>query len=210
MTRETTDRKRRVRFLVHGLDESYAASTLGLRSLLMEVTTTVRGRVLVGPPGVSRPVPRSARVTITGKDPYDLDVRLSWDDDEQRLVPDDIRVTRRADGIPVRVAELARVRLGETIAASLAAEVLDARGWDGVIEDHPDTDAAAVDALIYSLAHTLGSHNPTQIVGAARGLQPGSAIKRVMRAREIGYLGEAPTGRSGGLSGATPASDAAG
>ena len=170
----------------------------------MDVTTTVRGRVLVGPNGLSRPVPRSATVTVTGKDPYDLDIRLNWDDDEQRLVPEDVRITRRADGIPVRVAELARVRLGETIAASLAAAVLDTRGWAGIIEDHPDADPAAVDALIYALAHALGSHNPTQIVGMARGLQPGSAIKRVMRARERGYLGEAPKGRSGGLSGLTP------
>ena len=171
----------------------------------MDVTTTVRGKVLVGPNGMSRPVPRSATVTVTGKDPYDLDIRLNWDDDEQRLVPEDVRITRRAEGIPVRVAELARVRLGETIAASLAAAVLDTRGWAGIIEDHPDVDPAAVDALIYALAHALGSHNPTQIVGMARGLQPGSAIKRVMRARERGYLGEAQKGRSGGLSGLTPA-----
>ena len=157
----------------------------------MDVTTTVRGKVLVGPNGMARPVPRSATVTVTGKDPYDLDIRLNWDDDEQRLVPEDVRITRRPEGIPVRVAELARLRLGETIAASLAAAVLDTRGWAGIIEDHPDVDPAAVDALIYALAHTLGSHNPTQIVGMARGLQPGSAIKRVMRARERGYLGEA-------------------
>ena len=167
----------------------------------IEVSTTVRGKVLVGPNGLARPVPRTARVVITDKDPYDLDIRLNWDDDEQRLVPEDIRITRRPDGRPVRVAELARVRIGETIAASLAAEVLDTRGWSGVIEDHPHDDPAAVDALIYSLAHALGSHNPTQTVGLARGLQPGSAIKRVMRARELGYLGEAQKGRSGGLSG---------
>ncbi len=171
----------------------------------MEVATTVRGRVLVGPDGLARPVPRSARVTVTGKDPYDLDIRLSWDDDEQRLVPEDVRISRRADGIPVRVAEIARMRLGETIAASLASEVLDTRGWAGVIEDHPDEDPAAVDALIYALAHALGTHNPTQTVGVARGLQPGSAIKRVMRARERGYLGEARKGRSGGLSAITSA-----
>ena len=157
--------------------------------------------MLVGPNGLARPVPRTARVIITDKDPYDLDIRLNWDDDEQRLVPDDIRITRRPDGGPVRVAEIARLRIGEMIASSLAAETLDARGWSGVIEDHPDEDPAAVDALIYALAHALGSHNPTQIVGLARGLQPGSAIKRVMRARELGYLGPAQRGRSGGLSG---------
>jgi hypothetical protein len=49
------------------------------------------------------------------------------------------------------------------------------------------------------LAHALGGHNPTQTVAIARGLQPGSAIKRVMRARELGYLGKATKGRSGGL-----------
>ena len=174
---------------------------LELRWRPIEVSTTVRGKVLVGPNGLARPVPRSARVTITGKDPYDLDIRLNWDDDEQRLVPDDVRINRRPDGRPIRVAELARIRFGDTIAASLATEVLDTRGWAGIIEDHPRADPPAVDALIYSLAHALGTHNPTQTVGLARGLQPGSAIKRVMRARELGYLGEAQKGRSGGLAG---------
>jgi len=173
---------------------------------LMEVSTTVRGKILVGPSALARPVPRTARVTVTGKDPYDLDIRLNWDDDEQRLVPDDVRITRRPDGRPIRVAELARIRLGDTIAASLATEVLDTRGWAGILEDHPRADPAAVDALIYSLAHALGTHNPTQTVGLARGLQPGSAIKRVMRARELGYLGEAQKGRSGGLAGQAPVS----
>ena len=165
----------------------------------------MRGKVLVGPNGLARRVPRTARVVITDKDPYDVDITLNWDDDEQRLVPEDIRIIRRPDGRPVRVAEVARLRLGDTVAASLAAEVLDTRGWSGLIEDHPDEDPAAVDALIYSLAHALGSHNPTQTVGLVRGLQPGSAIKRVMRARELGYLGEAQKGRSGGLAGSATA-----
>src|SRR5262245_63619231 len=99
----------------------------------MDIDITTRGRVLVGPGGLARSVPRSARIVVTGKDPYDLDVRLSWDDDEQRLVPDDVRVTRRPDGMPVRAAELARIQLGQLIATNLTAEVLDARGWAGVI-----------------------------------------------------------------------------
>ncbi len=45
----------------------------------------------------------------------------------------------------------------------------------------------------------LGGQRPTQTVALARGLQPGSAIKRVMRAREQGFLGSAQRGRSGGL-----------
>jgi hypothetical protein len=48
-------------------------------------------------------------------------------------------------------------------------------------------------------AHALGGHNPTQTVAFARNLQLGSAIKRVMRARQLGYLGTATKGRSGGL-----------
>ena len=88
---------------------------------------------------------------------------------------------------------------------NLTAEVLDSRGWSGIVEDHPDADPAAVDALIYGLAHALASHNPTQTVALARNLQPGSAIKRVMRARELGYLGPAQKGRSGGLSATTSA-----
>jgi hypothetical protein len=165
----------------------------------VEFDIKTRGRVSVGPNGLARSVPRSARIVVTGTDPYDLDIRLSWDDDEQRLVPDDIRVTRRPDGIPVRAADLARIQIGQLIATNLAAEVLDSRGWSGVIDDHPDADPAAVDALIYALAHATGGHNPTQTVALARNLQPGSAIKRVMRARQLGYLGKATKGRSGGL-----------
>ena len=165
----------------------------------MQFEITTRGKVLVGPEGLARPVPRSVRIVVTDKDPYDLDIRLSWDDDEQRILPDDVRITRRPNGIPVRVAELARVKIGQLIEANLIAEVLDSRGWPGIIEDHEDADPAAVDALIYALAHALAGHNPTQTVALARNLQPGSAIKRVMRARELGYLGKATKGRSGGL-----------
>ena len=165
----------------------------------MEFDITTRGKVAVGPNGLARSVPRSVRIVVTDKDPYDLDIRLSWDDDEQRLVPDDVRITRRPNGMPVRAAELARIRIGELIETNLAAEILDTRGWSGIIEDHPDADPAAVDALIYAMAHALGGHNPTQTVGLARNLQPGSAIKRVMRARQLGYLGKATKGRSGGL-----------
>ena len=160
----------------------------------MEFEVTTRGTVPVGPNGLARTVPRSVRIVVTDKDPYDLDIRLSWDDDEQRLVPDDVRVTRRPDGIPVRAADLAHIQIGQLIETNLAAEVLDY---------HDDADPAAVDALIYALAHALGGHNPTQTVALARNLQPGSAIKRVMRARQLGYLGKATKGRSGGLTNGT-------
>jgi len=166
---------------------------------------TTRGKVSVGPNGLARSVPRYVRIVMTDKDPYDLDIRMSWDDEEQRLVPDDVRVTRRPNGLPVRVAELARVKIGKLIEDNIVGEVLDSRGWSGIIEDHEGADPAAVDALIYALSHALSGHNPTQTVALARNLQPGSAIKRVMRARELGYLGEAQKGRSGGLSGASSA-----
>jgi hypothetical protein len=165
----------------------------------VEFDITTRGKVLVGPKGLARSVPRSVRVVVTDKDPYDLEIRLVWDDFEERLVADEVRVTRRPDGIPVRAADLGRIKIGPLIETNLAAEVLDERGWSGIIEDHPDAEPAAVDALIYALAHALGGHNPTQTVAIARELQPGSAIKRVMRARELGYLGKAAKGRSGGL-----------
>jgi hypothetical protein len=171
----------------------------------VQLDITTRGKVLVGPSGLARTIPRTVRIVVTDKDPYDLDIRLTWDDDEQRLVPDDVRVTRRSDGIPVRAAELGRIRIGELIESNLAAEVLDSRGWSGILEDHDNADPAAVDALIYALAHGLGGHNPTQTVALARNLQPGSAIKRVMRARELGYLGKATKGRSGGLTDGTSA-----
>ena len=118
----------------------------------MEFDITTRGKVPVGPNGLARPVPRSVRIVVTDKDPYDLDIRLVWDDDEQRLVTDNLRVTRRPDGIPVRAADLGRIKIGTLIEANLTAEILDERGWEGIIEDHDNEDPAAVDALIYSLA----------------------------------------------------------
>ena len=102
----------------------------------MEFDITTRGKVSVGPNGLARNVPRSVRIVVTDKDPYDLDIRLVWDDDEQRLVPDDLRVTRRPDGIPVRAADLGRIKIGQLIEHNLTAEILDSRGWAGIIEDH--------------------------------------------------------------------------
>ena len=81
----------------------------------MEFDITTRGKVPVGPNGLARNVPRSVRIVVTDKDPYDLDIRLVWDDDEQRLVPDDLRVTRRPNGIPVRAADLGRIKIGQLI-----------------------------------------------------------------------------------------------
>jgi hypothetical protein len=167
--------------------------------LASTVTTTTSGHVAVGPGTIARHVPRSARISVTGTDPYDVDVHLNWDDDEQRLVVEDVRITRRPDGPAVRASELTAIKFGQLVEDSLAAEVLDDRGWKGIVEDHPHGDPAAVDTLIYSLAHAVGGQRPTQTVARARGLQPGSAIKRVMRARELGYLGKATKGRSGGL-----------
>ena len=170
-----------------------------LRGSSMEVGVVTRGRVHVGPDGLVHRVPRTARITLTGKDPYDVDIRLNWDDDEQRLVAEDARISRRLDGLPVRVTEVAKMRIGDLIAASLTAEVLDTRGWAGVVEDNPHEDPAAVKAPIYAGAPARG-HNPTQTVALVHGLQPGSAIKRVMRARDLGYPGEARKGRSRGPS----------
>ena len=76
----------------------------------MEFDITTGGKVPVGPNGLARTVPRSVRIVVTDKDPYDLDIRLVWDDDEQRLVTDDLRVTRRPNGIPVHAADLGRTR----------------------------------------------------------------------------------------------------
>jgi len=160
---------------------------------------SARGSIEVGPPEAARSIPRSARITVSDQDPYDIDVRLSWDDDEQRLVADDVRITRRQNGPGVRIAEVSTLKLGHLIPEALIGEVLDDRGWPGVVEDHAGADPAAVDALVYAMAHALGGLKPTQTVALARGLQPGSAIKRVMKARQLGFLGEANKGRSGGL-----------
>ncbi|MET0145258.1 MAG: hypothetical protein ABW328_10820 [Ilumatobacteraceae bacterium] len=169
----------------------------------MKLDVTTSGRVAVGPPGLARPVPRSARIVMTGQAPYELHLRLVFDERDQRLVVDELVVSRLPRGLPVRGAELARVKLADLVETTLTGEVLDERGWRGVVEDHRDHDQVAVDALVYALAHALGGQRPTQTVALARGLQPGSAIKRVMRARELGYLGEAQKGRSGGLASGT-------
>ena len=99
----------------------------------MEFDITIRGKVPVGPNGLARTVPRSVRIVVTDKDPYDLDIRLSWDDDEQRLVPDDVRVTRRPDGIPVRAADLGRIQIGQLIEANLACR---SPRLAGLVGDH--------------------------------------------------------------------------
>ena len=99
----------------------------------MEFDITTRGKVSVGPNGLARTVPRSVRIVVTDKDPYDLDIRLSWDDDEQRLVPDDVRVTRRPDGIPVRAADLGRIQIGQLIEANLARR---SPRLAGLVRDH--------------------------------------------------------------------------
>lgn len=161
--------------------------------------TTTNGHVTIGPREIARHIPRSARITLTGAIPYDVDIHLIWDDGEQRLVADHVGITRRPDGPAVRASDLTAIKFSQLIEETLVAEVLDHRGWNGIVKDHPDADPAAVDALIYALAHALGGQRPTQTVALARCLRPGSAIKRVMRARELGYLGQATKGRSGGL-----------
>jgi hypothetical protein len=165
--------------------------------MICDVTT--RGQIEIGPPEAARLIPRTARVRISHHDPYDIDVRLAWEDGEQRLVPAEVRIAQQPGGPGVRIAEVAGLKLGHVIPQALIAAVLDDRGWRGVVEDHDAAASPAVDALVYAMAHALGGLNPTQTVALARGLQPGSAIKRVMKARELGYLGEATKGRSGGL-----------
>ena len=162
----------------------------------MHLDVSTQGSVTVGPSGLERGIPQSARVFVTGKPPYDLELALEYDDSEARLVLDQIKILRQTEGIPVRTAELQQVRIPDLIATSLRGQVLDHRGWQGLIEDHPDHDQVAVDALVYSLAHALADPRPTQTVATARGLKPGSGIKRVMRARELGFLGAAQRGRS--------------
>jgi hypothetical protein len=51
---------------------------------------------------------------------------------QQQLVSDDVRVTRRLDGIPARAADLARIKIGQLIEKNLAADVLDSRDWSGI------------------------------------------------------------------------------
>jgi hypothetical protein len=61
----------------------------------------------------------------------------------------------------VRAAELARIKIGQLIEANFAAEMLDSRGWSGIIEDHEDADPSAVDALIYAPRRETVRHSGT-------------------------------------------------
>jgi hypothetical protein len=67
-----------------------------------------------------------------------------------------------------------------------------------------DADPTAFDTLLGLAPRPSADTHPTQTVALACGLQPGS-IKRVIRARELGYLREASKGRSGGLANHLPA-----
>ena len=163
----------------------------------MRLDVSIDGSTPVGPDGLTFQVPTSARVVLTGRKPYDLDISLEFDDDLQRLVVNELGVKRQAGGDPVRGTELQHVRLADLIERALVSEVLDGRGWPGLVADHPDNDPVAVDALVYTVSYALCGQRPTQTVAEARGLKPGSSIKRVMRAREAGYLGRAHKGRSG-------------
>ena len=86
------------------------------------------GRGWVGPSEISRNVPRWAGIAVTGVDPYDVDIRVNWDEDEQRLVAGDMRITRRPNGPAVRASDVAALKLGQLIGEALIAEVLDDRG----------------------------------------------------------------------------------
>ena len=114
-----------------------------------------------------------------------------------RIPGDELTLRRQDGGEPLRLAEFQQIRLSELIETALVEVVLDDRGWPGLVADNADAEAEAVDALVYRVSYALFGQRPTQVVAEARGLKPGSSIKRVMRARELGYLGPAHKGRSG-------------
>src|SRR5262245_45458785 len=52
------------------------------------VTIAADRQMRGGPRDVARHVPCSARITVTDAVPFDVDIQLNWDTDEQRLVAD--------------------------------------------------------------------------------------------------------------------------
>ncbi len=62
------------------------------------------------------------------------------------LVAEEMRITRRPEGPAVRGPDVTALKVGQLIEDSLTAELLDDRGWSGIVEDHPNVDPAAVDA----------------------------------------------------------------
>ena len=164
---------------------------------VMKLSVSVSGAVPVGPEHLTFDVPERAHIEVVGNPPYDLDIHLAFSDEAQRLEITELTLKRQDGGEPLRMADFQQVRLSDLIETSLVGEVLDKRGWPGIVADREDVEPEAVDALVYRVSYALFGQRPTQIVAEARGLKPGSSIKRVMRAREMGYLGPAHKGRSG-------------
>src|SRR5262245_59404186 len=96
--------------------------------ILRTVTISTDGQIAVGPTVIARNIPRWARIAVTGVGPYDVAIQVNWDDDEQRLVAEDVRITRRLDGPAVRATAVAGLKFGQLIEEALIAEVLDDRG----------------------------------------------------------------------------------
>ena len=148
-----------------------------------------RRRVSVGPPG-GPAVPIAAAYTITVSDsaPYDLVLRLEWNEAHGRLLLQELTFRAQPSGEPVRMANIIRVAIADLVEKALELEVLGARGWAGVVGDHADWDPVAVDALVYLLSVAIGGQRPSATVARARGLSPATGPKRVSAARQAGLI----------------------
>lgn len=164
-------------------------------------TKASRAREKVGPPGgPTVTIPSSFTIRVSDLEPYDLRFETKWDERERRLTIREATFLTSGDE-PVRMAGIIRVAIGDLVDQAMEAQVLGARGWPGVVEDHPDEDQERVDALVYLLSVALGSPKPSANVAIARGLSPASGPKRVGAARKAGLLPATEPGKpSAGLS----------
>jgi len=155
-----------------------------------------RERVTVGPvDGPTMKIPAVVDITATGVEPYDLGLRLAWDEDENCLTLRELKFSAPPQGERVRMSRIASVNISQMIERILEAEILGAEGWPGVVALHSAADPVAVDALVYRLSLALGGQKPSATVATARGLAPSSGPKRVAAARLAGLIPPTKPGR---------------
>src|SRR6478736_4497863 len=118
----------------------------------MKLSVSVSGSVSIGPEPLTYDVPEQAHIEVVDSPPYDLDVSLRFSDESQRLEITELTLRRQEGGEPLRMAEFQHVKLSDLIENALVDEVLDARGWAGVVADHHNAEPEAVDALVYRVS----------------------------------------------------------
>jgi hypothetical protein len=157
------------------------------------------GKVTVGPPdGPTMRIPAAFTIQVTGETPYDLRLLVRWDPDLGRHTLHQLTLTEQAGGEYVRMSQIKELALADLIERTLVDDVVGPGGWSTIIEDHPDIDPVALDALVYRLAFALGGQKPAATVALARGLSPATGPKRAQAARQAGLIPPAEPGKASG------------